>query len=551
MKAMKKIQLYFNTVRYLRPTQIYHRFLFNTLPPPKLLPKLAPALRKQKLDKWARPVQRQQSLFKEDVFQFLNEKYSLNKTGWNNAKIEKLWIYNLHYFDDLNASGAHQRRAQHEQLLRRWVHDNPPTQGNGWEPYPTSLRIVNWIKWQLQGPVVEKPVLDSLAMQTRWLTKRLEYHILGNHLFANAKALVFSGLYFDGDEADRWLQTGIRIIQAQLEEQILPDGGHFERSTMYHSLALEDVLDLLNIFGVYADVPVKNKTQLIEKLQKYAASMQQWLHAMCHPDGEISFFNDAAIGIAPSPDELEAYAQRLGYVSAERIKLPFEHFKQSGYIRIQRNAMLALLDVAKIGPDYLPGHAHADTLSFEMSVHQQRVLVNSGTSCYGLSAERLRQRGTKSHNTVCVSDQNSSEIWSSFRVARRAKPFDLKVERNSVIKIQCAHNGYFRLPGRPHHNRAWLIEDAKITITDTVSNPSLVSEAFYHFHPDVQVAIDEGLRSGNVTLNCGHVVAWNIKCGEAVLQSDTYHPEFGVSIESKCLVVRLVNGVSEVSFHWA
>ncbi|MEN9780004.1 MAG: hypothetical protein RL014_1152 [Pseudomonadota bacterium] len=94
----------------------------------------------------------------------------------------------------------------------------------------------------------------------------------------------------------------------------------------------------------------------------------------------------------------------------------------SGYVRLDNGPAVALLDVAPVGPDYLPGHAHADTLSFELSVGAQRVLVNSGTSCYGSSAERLRQRGTAAHNTVVVNGQDSSEVWGGFRVARRPLP---------------------------------------------------------------------------------------------------------------------------------
>ena len=63
---------------------------------------------------------------------------------------------------------------------------------------------------------------------------------------------------------------------------------------------------------------------------------------------------------------------------------------------------------------------HADNLSFEWSLGEQRVLVNSGTSLYGVSSERHRQRKTKSHNTVEIDGFDSSEIWSGFRVARRA-----------------------------------------------------------------------------------------------------------------------------------
>ena len=106
---------------------------------------------------------------------------------------------------------------------------------------------MNWNKFALSGNELSDAARDSLAIQARWLRKRLEWHLLGNHLFANAKALVFVGLFFCGEEADGWLRTGTQILRKQIPEQILADGAQFELSPMYHALALEDVLDLVNI----------------------------------------------------------------------------------------------------------------------------------------------------------------------------------------------------------------------------------------------------------------------------------------------------------------
>lgn len=106
---------------------------------------------------------------------------------------------------------------------------------------------------------------------------------------------------------------------------------------------------------------------------------------MCHPDGEISLFNDAAFDIAPSVAELDGYARRVLVDVAPIVSSPLVQLWESGYVRLARGTAVALLDVAPVGPDYLPGHAHADTLSFELSVGTQRVLVNSATPCYGSS----------------------------------------------------------------------------------------------------------------------------------------------------------------------
>ncbi len=186
-------------------------------------------------------------------FRFLNEEHDLlSQSDWNHPVRAKLWLYNLHYFDDLNAAGACERLNWHRSLIMRWIVENPPGTGNGWEPYPLSLRIVNWIKWVLAGNALPQAALESLAIQSRFLAKRIEFHLLGNHLLANAKALVFAGFFFEGKEADAWGVKGLRILNRELPEQILKDGGHYERTPMYHSIILEDLLDLVNLFGCYS-----------------------------------------------------------------------------------------------------------------------------------------------------------------------------------------------------------------------------------------------------------------------------------------------------------
>ena len=105
--------------------------------------------------KWIAPAKRSASVVGRGEFVFLNERGSLSEHGWDGSEKGKLWRYNQHYFDDLNAEQAVNRVEWHRELLNDWISNNPPFKGNGWDPYPTSLRLVNWIKWALSG--VELP----------------------------------------------------------------------------------------------------------------------------------------------------------------------------------------------------------------------------------------------------------------------------------------------------------------------------------------------------------------------------------------------------------
>lgn len=543
---------YWHTLRHLRPVQLYGRVWFRLARPRPNL-EAAPA-RRAPCGRWQLPARREASLVGAGDLLFLGERGALADVGWDGPQREKLWRYNQHYFDDLNAADAPTRADWHRALLEDWVRSNPPGRGNGWEPYPTSLRIVNWIKWALAGNALPAVCEHSLAVQARWLTRRLEIHLLGNHLFANAKALVFAGLYFEGEEAGRWLACGMRILAREVPEQILPDGGHFERSTMYHALALEDVLDLCNATTAFADGLPLRWRGLVDDWRARVPGMCAWLRAMCHPDGEIGFFNDAAIGIAPAPKELWRYAGALGFElngTDGTFTRDVTHLRESGYVRAACGPAVALLDVAPVGPDYLPGHAHADTLSFELSAFGQRVLVNSGTSCYGTGPERLRQRGTAAHNTVVVDGQDSSEVWAGFRVARRARPSGLMVEAPDAIRVACAHDGYCRLPGRPEHRREWALSEGGLTVEDWVSGCFEHADARFHVHPGVTVEIGSAGVAGRLRLrDGGRVVRWHVEHGALRIESTSWHPRFGSSEPTSCLVVGLRDGRSRIRFDW-
>ncbi len=483
-------------------------------------------------------------------FRFLNEIHDLSDAGWDDPKLAKLWRYNLHYFDDLNAYDANARTEWHRALLLRWVRDNPPTFGSGWEPYPTSLRIVNWIKWALSGNVLPPGCVQSLAVQARWLSRRLERHLLGNHLFANAKALVFAGLFFDGEEANAWLENGLRILAVEVPEQILSDGGHFERSTMYHALALEDMEDLCNVVAVFSHAIPPGRKSAVGAWPGRIYSMLRWLVAMSHPDGEIAYFNDGAAGVAPIPLELTQYAARLGLSQVAEARHELTQLSDSGYVRVEIGDAVVMLDVAPVGPDYLPAHAHADTLAFEMSLYGQRVFVNSGISRYGTGSERLRQRGTPAHNTVVVDGRDSSEVWGGFRVARRARPVGLEIVRDGGLTVRCAHDGYRWLQGKPQHRRQWSFSDETLVVEDLISGSFRNAEARFHLHPSVEL-LDSTNDVATLLLPLGQRVRVSIEGGALRTDAATWHPEFGRSQPTICLVVEFHNTMSRTSIHWA
>jgi uncharacterized heparinase superfamily protein len=540
---LKRSRLYLHTLKHLKPAQLWGRVWLRFYRPSVGTGNI-PAVRP--VDRTYRPCGRPPSLLGIAHFIFLNKSVDFGEfIDWQRPDLPLLWLYNLHYFDDLNAEAANAREKWHNQLIADWVTKNPPTVGVGWQSYPISLRSVNWIKWHLAGSDLTDAALSSLAMQVRYLRKRLEIHLLGNHLWANAKALVFAGCFFEGEEADEWLEKGLKLIKRELSEQVLGDGGHFELSPMYHAIVLEDLLDLVQLATLY---PQCFGDSLRDGCIQRISAMLSWLSAMSHPDGGISFFNDATHGIAPDLPALTRYASMLNLPGGTADAIT-QLLTDSGYARAQNVTACLIADVGSIGPNYLPGHAHADTLSFELSLFGQRVIVNQGIDRYGADQERLRQRGTAAHSTVELDEQDSSEVWSGFRVARRAYPQQRSFETSEVaVSIHCAHDGYRRLPGRVIHQRSWVLTEEALMITDNLKGTFSKAVAFFHLHPSIRI-VSVGLQGCVLDVD-GNEVDVTITGGELSLCAGSYHPGFGISESTKTLQVLMTSAQLSTIIRW-
>lgn len=545
---MNKTSLLYHTVKHLKPIQIINRIQRRFR---KIDLRIPNEINKRKIvQTWIRSELLLSSYVSNEKFRFLNTEGCIG--SWNDSHHSKLWLYNLHYFDDLNAIASTQRKEFHSSLIEKWLRENLPLEGNGWEPYPLSLRIVNWVKYFLLSGVHSELADYNLFLQAHVLSQNIEYHLLGNHLFANAKALVFAGCYFEGKPADNWLVKGLQILDKEVIEQIFSDGGNFELSPMYHNIILADMLDLYNLAQCY------RHPELIKRCNYWKSLIEQMLDyskALSHPDGDVSFFNDSAMGIAPKYSSLLNYATQLtiGSISAlcsktrdkTPLRLSCQLFEKTGYIVVESGCHKTLIDVAKIGPDYIPGHAHADTLSFEMSIFGERVFVNSGTGEYGVSDERLRQRKTAAHNTVEVDGEDSSEVWGGFRVARRAYPSMPLIEQTEkTLTVRCSHNGYCRLPGKVTHQRQWNFSDEYLRVTDSLTGQFQKAQAYYHIHPEIVVTVKG--RKAFLQLKCGKQVI--LQASEDILiENTTWHPQFGISIPNKKLVIPFCSDQLEVN----
>lgn len=474
-----KFGTFIRTVRYLRFSQILYR-IWRPFRRVRVGLVSAPVLTTP-VGRWVESVPSNAAVENDNRFRLLNQTMEVDdRASWDDPDRDKLLLYHLHYHEVLNCRSNFSNAEAAACFIDRWIEDNPPVAGNGWEPYPISRRIVNWVKWFVAGNALSDRALRSLWLQARVLSQSIEYHLLANHLFENAKALFFAGVFFEGDEADQWLAKGREILDAGLEEQILKDGGHIERSPMYQATILEGLLDIVNVCNVHSLEPPKGTAAA-------AASMLRWLGYMTHADGQPAYFNDTTKGIAPSFAELQKYAQRLDIQAETLVQEGLSRLPDSGYVRYQRGDVATIVDIGDIGPDYQPGHAHCDCLSFELSIGPKRIFVNTGISTYNADDRRHSERSTEAHNTVSLAGEEQSEIWAAFRVGRRARPLDMDVGESH---ISAAHDGYRHLGVL--HRRRYEFLAGRIEIKDSLeSNSPTAGVAHFHCYPGLNPVVKD------------------------------------------------------------
>ena len=375
----------------------------------------------------------------------------------------RLQAYHLHYLDDLCSQAALREPETFGWLVDRWLADNAGASGVCWEPYVLSRCIVNLCKWRMAGAKWSPGVIDSVATRADLLSRTVERDVLGNHIVANAVALVFAGQVLAGPLGARLDELGRGLLAEQLPRQVLPDGGHYERSPMYHAVVTEDLLDVLNVLGA-------EQSPFADFVRDNVRRMLAALDVLTMDDGRIALFNDSAFDGCRETSVIRAYAARLGLGCGpaeedERLRV----LPQTGCVNVRLGGWNLVLDAGDVGPEEQAGHAHADSLSFELAVDGVRLLVDPGTSTYETGPLRALQRGTSSHNTLCVDGADSSEVWGAFRTARRARTTLREARADGAeVVVQAQHDGYERLRPPVWHRRTWLVTSSTLAIEDAL-----------------------------------------------------------------------------------
>ncbi len=508
------------------------------------LPKSAPALKDESLQSlralmalWARldvPAPETLEALREGRFTFLNRSEDLSSPpAWARPDLPRLWSYHLHYFDYVRTFALANTGRQDEndrRLVLSWIHDwiamNPPGTAVAWDAFPIAARLTNWALAEAVFRFDDPLLRRSMEQQAEYLRRSLEWDSLANHLLRDAVGLCVAGSLLGG----KALRRGLAILEHEINEQILPDGGHYERSPMYHCQVLQDLLI------VHAALDVKPAF-----LRHAIARMAAFLEAILHPDGDIPLLGDAALGAYRPQALLAAAKANAGWDATPRPAGPYALEPSGFYLLADPDTRLHLIVRGGApGPDYQLAHAHCDLLSYELSVGGTRIIVDSGVHGYAESPLREYCRSTRAHNTFCVNGREQMECWATFRVGRRAK---------TSVPVWDAESGEFRaalhVPDCGEQERSITSSSLGcLVIHDRAQEQGeLRLESFIHFHPECSlrecegawIAERAGVRVGLLPLT---EVEASLVTGEEDPAQGWYCPEFGKAIPAPVLVLK-------------
>jgi uncharacterized heparinase superfamily protein len=229
-----------------------------------------------------------------------------------------------------------------------------------------------------------------------------------------------------------------------------------------------------------------------------------------HNDGGLALFNGSCEGEDWQIDMLLAQADARG-----RAPLSAPH---TGFERIVANRTVALLDTGTPPQAGLDIHAHAGTLSLEVSIGKERLITNCGARPGNRDPWATVQRSSAAHSTMVVDDTNSSEILDDGTFGRRPQNVDVeRSEDDGNIWVSASHDGYVSAFGLEHERRVYMAVDGDDIRGEDVLTRAGASDKVrpakgfalrFHLHPTVQASL---VQNGSaVLLRLPSGVGWRL-----------------------------------------
>jgi len=349
-------------------------------------------------------------------------------------------LFGFGWLRHLRAADSPITRANARALVDEWITLQRSYQGTAWRPEVLSRRIMSWLS---QANLIldeaddrfYRRFLRSLTRQVQFLRSTARDARPGAPQLQALIALTYAALCISSQF--KHLNRASNRLVAELDRQILPDGGHISRNP---GALIELLLDLLPLGQAFTARSVAPPPALLNAIHR----MMPMLRFFRHGDGSFALFN----GMGPTP--ADRIATLIAYDDAHGT--PVSNAVHSGYQRVEAGDTVLLMDTGRPPPPAMSGEAHAGCLSFEMSMRAQRIIVNCGEPATGRENWRDFARSTAAHSTVTFNDASSCRFQDWGRrppgvgAPIVAGPTRVTVERGAgadgATVLRASHDGY-------------------------------------------------------------------------------------------------------------
>ena len=379
-------------------------------------------------------------------------------------------------------------------LVNDWMLHNSKWSAPAWEGPVLAARIANWLEYYdpyfaKSSRALRTRLLSQIVIQLVHLNRLFKFELESTEKFIALKTLIYGAICLPSKKQK--LCYFISKLESEIEQQILPDGGHFSRSPSEHKVILQILIDIRRVF-------IESQNPIPDSLQLAIDRMSSMLRFFRHQDGRLALFNGSREEDAKSIDSTLIQADTRGQ--------PPRSAPDSGFERLLSGRLLVLADTGAPARPFRGGGAHAGTLSIEVSVGQERMIVNCGSAIESEATWQMVQRMTAAHSTLSVEDRNSSEILNDGGLGRSAKITTYsRRDTETELCFEATHDGYRPVFDLEHSRKVEVLRNKEgVRGSEIISTSGEFGFAVrFHLHPTVTVSLAQGGSSALIKLKKG------------------------------------------------
>ncbi len=380
---------------------------------------------------------------------------------------------------DLRVIGTDAARMRARALVADWIETSREDIAE--RPEVAGARVAAWLSHfdffaASADDDFRHALMGRLIWDARQLSAAMPVEEMDGRALTALKGLIAAAVAVP--EHAPYLARALKFLPAEIARQVREDGGHVERSPAAQLRALKDLLEI-RFMLVAAGVP--SVPPLASAIDRMAGA----LRLMRHGDGGLALFNGTRDEPATLIDLVLAQAARGGRAPA---RLP-----DTGFERLQAGRTVLIVDAGAPPPPGQDRHAHAGTLSFELSVGRERMIVNCGAAPANGGPWHDAARATAAHSTLVVADTSSSEL-KPVGLGRRPERVEVtRQEADGAHWLELSHDGWKRPFGALHRRRLYVAESGEdIRGEDLVEADSGLPWAVrFHLHPSVIASVQQ------------------------------------------------------------